>query len=64
MDGKIKLKPKHEDIIEEADEEWDPDDETDDSSDDDYTYTSNSSDSEWVPFFWFFAMIYYLFIYK
>jgi hypothetical protein len=46
VDGKIKLKPKHEDIIEEADEEWDPDDETDDSSDDDYTYTSNSSDSE------------------
>ena len=40
MDGKVKLQPKHDVILEEDDEEWDPDDEdtdTSDTSDDDYT---------------------------
>ena len=47
MDGKVKLtklQPKHEVILEEDDEEWDPDDEDSDTSDDDYTYTSDDSD--------------------
>jgi len=52
VDGKLKLKPKHDvknDVIfEEDDEEWDPDDDdsSNDSSDDpnDYTYTSDDSD--------------------
>lgn len=44
VDGKIQLKPKHDVILEESDEEWDPDDDDDDSdSDDDYTYTSDDS---------------------
>ena len=47
VDGKIKLLPKHEVILEEDDEEWDPDDENSDSSDDDCTYTSDDSDSDW-----------------
>ena len=46
VDGKIKLLPKHEVILEEDDEEWDPDDENSDSSDDDCTYTSDDSDSD------------------
>ena len=52
VDGKLKLKPKHDvknDVIfEEDDEEWNPDDDdsSNDSSDDpnDYTYTSDDSD--------------------
>jgi len=43
VDGKIQLKLKHDVILEESDEEWDPDDDDEDSSDEDYTYTSDDS---------------------
>ena len=43
VDRKIQLKPKHDVILEESDEEWDPDDDDDSDSDDDYTYTSEDS---------------------
>ena len=46
VDGKVKLRNKPQDVIEEADEEWDPDDTDSDDSSDDFTYTSDSTESD------------------